>query len=119
MDSYIEFERDKLDIDLTAVKWYAQELIDASYNGPMKRYLFDMESIYRASYRIIIGYIEPSGKYVPGYLDAPFWGSVEEGLVSCIQFFKDASIKHPDNRSFPAVVDAASNLLEYLNAGEV
>lgn len=117
-ESYLEYRQEKYEIDLRAVKWYAQELIDASYNGPLKRYLFDMESNYRASLQLIIGYFDHKGRYVDGYLDAPFWDSVEEGLCRCIEQYKRASIRHPNNRLYPAVVVSAKELLDYIMAGE-
>lgn len=116
-DSYSEYRLEKYNIDLRAVKWYAQEMIDASYNGPLKRFLFDMESNYRASLKLIVGYYDHRGRYIDGYLDTPFWESVEEGLCKCVDEYENASVRHPNNKLYPAVVDAAKELLEYLMAG--
>ena len=115
--TYPEFDRDKFQVDLDAVKWFGQELIDSSYEGYTKSYLMRMESDYRQAFRTIIGYTDHYGRYIPGYLDAPFWSSVEEGLIRCIKDFKEASLRHPKDTFYPAVVDAAETILEYLTAG--
>lgn len=119
MDSFAGFCQEKYDVDLRAAKWFAQELIDASYNGPMKGYLFKMESEYRAAFRTIIGYVDEEGNYIKGYLDkdVPFWWSVEEVLVNCMKDFTEMSERHPNSTLYPAIVDAADTILDYLGAG--
>lgn len=119
-DSYTEFSQEHYNADLRAVKNFAQELIDSSYYGKCNNFLFKMESEYRSAFRTIIGYYdENSQKYIPGYLDKdiPFWRSVEEALVYCINDFQAISERHPDDTFYPAVVDAADTLLQVLVAG--
>lgn len=115
--SYKEYEQSKLEIDINAAKWFGQELIDSSYFGSCKGYLLKMESEYRQALRTIIGYTDYYGRYIDGYLDAPFWSSAEEALIHCMKDYKEAALRHPKNTFYPAVVDAADTILEYLTAG--
>ena len=115
--SFSEMNQHIFSVDINAVKWYAQELIDASYFGKTKSYIMDMESYYRAAYRAIIGYTDEAGRYIDGWLDAPFWTSVEEALCSCIRENENAALRHPDNNFYPAVVSAAYDLIDYLHGG--
>lgn len=114
---YKEYEQSKFETDINAVKWFAQELIDSSYYGDCKSYLVKMESEYRQAFRTIIGYTDVYGRYISGYLDAPFWSSVEEALIHCMKDYQSAALRHPNNSFYPAVVDAANTILEYLTAG--
>lgn len=119
-DSYTEFSREKYEQDLRAAKWFAQELIDASYNGPCHSWIFKMECEYRSSFKAIIGYYDENTEtYIPGYLDkdVPFWWSVEEALIDCMKEYQQMAIRHPDNTFYLAVIDAADTILEYLIAG--
>ena len=117
MENYDEFETNKYLDDIRDVKWYAQELIDSSYEGVTKQFLMQMESEYRQAYRTIIGYEDHNGRYIDGYLDAPFWSSVEEGLISCYKTYEQAYKRHPKNTFYVAVMDACLDILEYLSQG--
>lgn len=115
--SFNEMQRERFLVDINAVKWYAQELIDSSYFGATSNFLMTMESYYRAAYRTIIGYTDEAGRYIDGWLDIPFWTSVEEALCSCIRENERAALRHPDNNFYPAVVDACYDLMDYLHGG--
>ena len=115
--SFSEMDREKYIRDIDAVKWFAQELIDGSYTGVSNLFLMRMESDYRSAFRTIIGYTDNYGRYIDGYLDAPFWNCVEEALISCANEYREASLRHPKNSFYPAVVDACDTILEYLSAG--
>lgn len=118
-NEFARFCQEEWDKDICAVKWFAQELIDCSYDAPANKFLMKMESEYRAAFRTIIGYTDHDGNYIPGYLDkdVPFWTNVEEAVVSCMNLYLEAAARHPKSSFYPAVVDACNTILEYLAAG--
>lgn len=127
-ENYAEFNQKKWQIDLNAAKWFGWEMMDSVYLGPCNSFLFKQECNYKQAYGTIVGYWinykdqitgEEVEKYIPGYLDKdiPFWQSVEEALISCINEYIDGAKRHPDDEFYPSVVDAAETILEYLVSG--